>query len=100
MIQDKWWVGTLQQLWDNTEVTIRFNAEIPNQLGTLNWAMSGEGETPVVLPSPTTVEGIYASPVPKNKPHGKAWGRFTAEQLKLNITWPETDESNFKLLEE
>ena len=54
----------------------------------------------VVLPRRTAVEGIYASPVPENKPHGKAWNGFTAEQLKLNITWPETDESNFQFLEE
>ena len=94
-----WFLGTLEQLWNNTELPIRINASIPNGHGTFYWGMSGEGENPVVLPRRTTVEGIYASPVPGNGANGKAWNNYTADQLLDAITHRQTPESEFEFFE-
>ena len=68
---------TLQELY-LIERQIRITCGIPNGGGTVRYAMSLEGEEPVVLPR-VDVDGYYVIPL-------EAWGGFTKEQMSANIT--------------
>lgn len=97
-MEENWFVGTLEQLWQNVELPIRENASLPNQLGTLCWGMSGEGEEPVVMPR-QIVGGLYAIPVPEDNLLGKAWNGFNAEQLMQGVSYPQTPLAQIQFLE-